>query len=559
MSPAVLQLTDEYRAALREHLRQPEEKTLARAYELGRQALNEKVGIPLLAAVYREALTGALRSASSPEEAMAAADAAGQFFAESLSPFEMTYRSFHQAHAALQASEERYRDLFENASDINFTTDLEGNFTSWNRRAEQITGYRVSEDFPLNFAQILAPEHQELAQQMREAKIESGGTTTYEAEIFTKDGRRLTVEVSTRLIYDEGAPVGVQGIARDVSERKRAERKFHDVLEAAPDVMVVTNDVGNIVYANAEVENVFGYQASELIGKPVEILIPPRFRGHHPAYRAQFVATPRRRPMGAGLTLFGLRKDGGEFPIDVSLGPLDSEDGLLVIATIRDITERKRAQEALEEMNEALEQEAGRIAHALHDESGQLLASVHMVMAEMTEVASARMRKKIEEAKKLLNEIEEQLRQLSHEIRPTILDDLGLGPALEFLARGVSSRAGIETSVKCDIAHRLASPVETAIYRLTQEALTNVVRHAQAKHVYISVEARDGWIRGSVRDDGKGLDPEAVLSQKGRTGLGLTGMKARMGTVGGKIVVASEPGKGTDIQFSIKEEASHVD
>lgn len=546
---------DEYRLALREHLQRPGEQNLARAYEMGRKALIEQLGTPELASAYREEVAAALACVTSARQAAAVAEAGAHFFSESLAPFEMTYRSFHQTYEALQASEERYRELFENASDIIFTLDLTGNFTSWNRRTEEVTGYRFSEDSPLNILQILAPGYAELAQELLDPK--PGSRAPAEVEIFARDGRQLTVEVSTRLIYEDGKPAGVQGIARDLTEQKRAERKFQDLLDAAPDAMVVTNDEGTISYVNSEVQSLFGYQPKELLGKAVEILIPARFRESHPAHRAQFVATPRRRTMGERMELYGLRKDGSEFPISVSLGPLDTENGMLVISAIRDISDRKKAQEALQRMNRTLEEEAGRIAHALHDESGQLLASVHIAIAAMADGAPARIKKRVEEVKTLLEEIEDNLRQFSHELRPTVLDDLGLARALEVLARGVATRSGIDVNVECNIQRRPASSVETAIYRLVQEALTNVTRHAKASRAVVSIEERDGAIEGRVSDDGVGLDTKA-LSEPGKTGLGLIGMQARMSSIGGELTLSSQPGQGTEIRFKIKDVDSHV-
>lgn len=558
MNLATIALADEYRATLHEHLRNPKASTLVRAYELGRRALNERAGIPLLTQVYREEMADAMRSASSVEQAAKAAEAAGHFFAESLSSFETSYQSFHHAHAALRATEERYRDLFENASDIIFSMDMHGNLTSWNRRAEEIIGYRVSDDFPLSLTHILAPGYRPLARKMVEEQRKWPGHRSYGAEILSKDGRRLKVEVSMRMIYEDDQPVGIHGIACDVTERKRAEGQFHDVLESVPDVMLVATHDGKVLYVNSEVEHVFGYHPAELVGKPVEILIPPRFRERHSAYLTRFIEAPKRRPMGTGLMLFGMRKDGHEFPADISLGHLDSEEGILLVSAIRDITKNKKTQQALQEMNLALEQEARRIAQLLHEESGQLLASAHLAIEAMAEAAPGPMRKQIQEVTNLLNQTEEQIRELSHELRPTILDDLGLRPALEFLARAVSSRTGIEARADCQIEHRLPSPIETAIYRVAQEALTNVLRHAQARHVCIRVERRNGSIHGSIRDDGKGFDPTTLL-QPDRTGLGLIGMRARMTSVGGKVFLSSRPGEGTDVQFSIQEVDSSAD
>jgi signal transduction histidine kinase len=205
---------------------------------------------------------------------------------------------------------------------------------------------------------------------------------------------------------------------------------------------------------------------------------------------------------------------------------------------------------ALRKMNELLEDEIKRIAYAVHDEAGQLLVAVHLALANLQRRSSPQLHEDFQNVSQLLRQVESQLRQYSHELRPTILDDLGLVPAAKFLAGSVSKRAGLPIRITAEFEGRLAADVEIALYRILQEGLNNAVKHARASSVSVHFLGEKNLFVCKIQDDGVGFDP-SIVQKPGRMGLGLVSMRERINAVGGAFEIESSSGRGACLIFRV--------
>jgi signal transduction histidine kinase len=216
------------------------------------------------------------------------------------------------------------------------------------------------------------------------------------------------------------------------------------------------------------------------------------------------------------------------------------------------------AVKALRQLNETLEGEIKRIAYAVHDEAGQLLVAVHLALAEVARELPQVQQEQIGRIEGLLNQVEKHLRRYSHELRPTILDDLGWIPAIRFLAEGVSTRAGLPIHIDATVSGRLPGAVETALYRTVQEGLTNAVKHAKASHIWIRAWKERLVVCCSIRDDGAGFDSNQVQTEPSRKGIGLIAMRERVTAIGGTLRIDSSPERGTELSIRVPMEDDHA-
>jgi PAS domain S-box-containing protein len=488
---------------------------------------------------------------------------------------------------------ERLATIVDSSSDAIISKTLDGIVTSWNAGAERIFGYTAQEMIGRHITRIIPLElHEEetmiVTQLSRGQRIDH-----FETVRVTKSGKRISVSLTISPVRDSaGNIVGASKIARDITEHKRMQellRSAHEELEArvhertaelerrtaqvsaqaelldlANDAIMVRSLDDRITYWNRGSARLYGWTKEEVLGRHPHDILRTVFPEPFENIKAQLL----REGSWQG-ELIHKRRDGSTVIVASRWSTWSSKDGkpLGFLELNTDITDRKRAEDTLRQMSGRLlqmqDEERRRIARELHDSAGQMLVAMDMNLAVIqreSDHLSARAAGACHESVELVREMSKELRTMSHLLHPPLLDEAGLPSAIQWFVQGFAerSRIPVDLDVSPDLG-RLSNECETTIFRIVQEALTNIHRHSGSSTASIRIHRNSHEVRLEIADQGKGFSPDTkrILSAGNRTGVGVQGMRERVRQLGGRLNIDSGP-RGTTITATLPSQLQTV-
>jgi PAS domain S-box-containing protein len=457
--------------------------------------------------------------------------------------------------------------VLESAMDAIITVDEQQKIVLYNAAAEKIFGWPRQEILGQPLARLIPTrfraghaEHVERFGHTGATARRMGARTVVHG--LRANGEEFPLDASISHMDTPGGKLFTV-ILRDISERLHAEEdharlaaRLSGLLDSAMDAIITVDESQHILLYNRAAEKIFGWPSEQMLGQSLERLMPQRFRGEHARHVRRFGDTGvTSRRMGDGTVVYGLRANGEEFPMDASISQLQTAEGKLYTVILRDVTERVRAQEERTAFaaaaNAIREEEKTRVARELHDELAQSLTALKMDTNWVRDNRSGdpqAVAAKLDEMIAMLDGTIAATRRIAADLRPLMLDDLGLLPAIEWLASNFSTRYGVPCEVLASEELELPEPYATAVFRIVQESLANAGKHAGASRVEIAVEDVGWAIQVTVQDDGRGFDPQAPRKPES---LGLMGLRERAELVNGSVTIVSAPGRGTRVEVLV--------
>jgi PAS domain S-box-containing protein len=388
--------------------------------------------------------------------------------------------------------------------------------------------------------------------------LEGGGVSDFRIERTTAENSRSFLLDASHIDGTELFLLAFQDVTEIESARVATQRaELADILVGSAEGILMSDAGGRILFANPAVAEIFGHDAGELVGLPIDVLVAEELRGRHEEHRADYLAAPSPRAMRPGRDLMGRRKDGTEIAIEVTLNAVVRDGGPTVVAFVRDVTAQRRVendvrryQERLQSMSfEAVvaeERERRRIAIELHDRMGQALALAQIKLTSVRGGLVGEARSSVNGAVELLEQAITDARGLIFELSPPVLYDLGLKEALDWLAEDLEKRHGIKVEVSDDGADkRLDDAAKGVVFRAVRELLMNVLKHAQSPVARVRLRRADGHYLIDVDDQGIGFELGSSNDPPGRQGFGLLSVRQQITRLGGELTIESTPGRGT--------------